>query len=69
MEKELDFWLGLWRTVALAFVIVVVGLMIYNNEQNKLWYESWNKCVIVGGQPLEDTVKGSDSRTFTCVKP
>lgn len=62
------FWFNLWRTVAIAVTVILLSLMVYHANQNKLWYESWNNCVDSGGQPLEDTVKGSDVRSLTCVQ-
>lgn len=66
MDRHGVFFINVWRTIAATFIAFVAIMSIYSYTQNQLWYESWNKCVDAGGQPMETTVLGSDSRTFTC---
>lgn len=66
MDSVGIFWTNVWRTIATVAIVLIVITGWYNVNQNALWYDSWNKCVAAGGKPIQDTVKGTDMRSFTC---
>lgn len=68
MDKDGIFWATVWKTVAGVVIVMTIAITIYNITNNQLWYQSWNKCVEAGGQPIQDTIKGTSERAFTCVR-
>lgn len=68
MEEEYRMYNTFWFLAAMCFVAVVAAIAIYEHNHNIMYYEAWNKCVDVGGQPTEQTILGSEHRTFTCVR-
>ncbi len=68
MDSENKFWLGLWSLMAFVLVSFAVTALIYNMSYNVRYFEAWNKCVEAGGQPINQTMLGTEINTFTCVR-
>lgn len=68
MESENQFWLGLWKIVGSVVTTIVITIAIYSYMHNIQYYKSWNMCIEVGGQPTDQTMLGSNDKTFTCVR-
>ena len=68
MDRHGVFWINLWRTAGAVFVIFVITVSVYNYADNVLRHESWQKCVEVGGQPINQPMMGKESTTFTCIR-
>lgn len=69
-EHRMDdntFWINLWRTVATTFILFCAIIGVYNYTSDVKYYEAWNNCVDSGGQPVRQTMMGSESITFTCI--
>jgi hypothetical protein len=68
MDSEGLFWVKLWAIVGSTFVLFVAIIALYMYTHNTAYYSSWNECVAVGGQPTQQTMLGSQSSTFTCIR-
>jgi hypothetical protein len=44
-------------------------IIVLNIQNNAAWYNSFNKCLEVGGVPGEFPILGSDGPRFTCLPP
>jgi hypothetical protein len=65
-ERTKELFFGLIKTGIIAFAVMVIVLSIQNNAA---WYNSFNKCLEVGGVPGEFPIPGSDAARFTCLPP
>jgi len=68
MDSEDKSWIYFVALLVLGFTVLVSGIVIYNIKHDKLYYSAWNGCVNNGGQPTEQTMLGSEVRTFTCIR-
>lgn len=68
MDSENKFWLGTWSLVALVAITVAISTLVYNMSYNVKYFEAWNTCVEAGGQPINQTMLGTEINTFTCVR-
>ena len=68
MDSEYKFWLGFWVIIGAAIIVVTISTVIYNMSYNIKYFEAWNNCVTADGQPINQTMLGSDLNTFTCVR-
>jgi hypothetical protein len=67
-DDEYKFWLGTWLLLAVVALAVIIGTVMYNMSYNVKYFEAWNICVEAGGQPINQTMLGTDHNTFTCVR-
>jgi LPS O-antigen subunit length determinant protein (WzzB/FepE family) len=68
MDSENKFWLGFWTIIAFVLVVFAVSALIYNMSYNVKYFEAWKTCVEAGGQPINQTMLGTQTNTFTCVR-
>lgn len=68
MDSENKFWLGCWSLVALVVITVAISTLVYNMSYNVRYFEAWNNCVESGGQPINQTMLGTQTNTFTCAR-
>jgi hypothetical protein len=68
MDSENKFWLGLYSLLAIVAMTALIGTFMYNMSYNVKYFEAWNICVEAGGQPINQTMLGTDLNTFTCVR-
>ena len=68
MDSENKFWIWLYSLFAVVALAVIIGTVMYNMSYNVKYFEAWNTCVEAGGQPINQTMLGSDLNTFTCVR-
>ena len=68
MDSEYKFWLGFWAILAVVVMSVALCTLVYNMSYNVRYFEAWNACVEAGGQPINQTMLGTEINTFTCVR-
>jgi hypothetical protein len=68
MDSEYKFWLGFWAIIGAAVIVLIISTVIYNMSYNIKYFEAWNNCVTAGGQPINQTMLGTEINTFTCVR-
>jgi hypothetical protein len=64
--KSFELFMGVVKTAVIGFFATLVILCVQNNAA---WYNSFNKCLEVGGVPGEFPIPGSDAARFTCLPP
>lgn len=62
-----QFWLGLWKVVAVALVLVVMSIGACSMRQTKLSYEAVTKAIERGVDPLDAACLFGRNDTMPCV--
>lgn len=69
MDKEGIFWIKWWSITASVFVTCLLIVAVWNHFNSERYTMMWIDCVGAGGQPIYQPMVGSNSTTFTCVRP
>jgi len=68
MEEQNKFWFNIWKITGIVVVTTFLIISVWASFSSQRWYSAWNKCVELGGQPVQQTLVGSNYAELTCVR-